>query len=243
LRALAEARHAAVAPRRKLVTIVLAVVAVLGAGALAFALTGGNDGPLGSFVPGTGEPDRVTPEFAFRAGKAQAVPTVASQSAEKLKGEAERASREATAVVDDLYTAAFLDPENWTNGTYDSAFEVFDEPSGQEARSSLAALTAGASAGETFDDIQPGRGVIESEVLMDAKGQAARVVARVTFTARGTNKDGTITLFVSEGEFFLRSIDGDWKVVAFDVRRNDKVKEPAPSPSVSAGATPSGVTS
>jgi hypothetical protein len=61
----------------------------------------------------------------------------------------------------------------------------------------------------------------------------------VTFTAQGTNKDGTITLFVSEGEFFLRSIDGDWKVVAFDVRRNDKVKESAPSPSVSGSASPS----
>lgn len=219
------------------------MVAVLGVGALAFALSGGNDGPLGPLVPGTGEPDRATPEFSFRAGKTQAIPTVASQRAKQLKGEAQRASKETTVVLDDLYTAAFLDPDNWTNGTYDSAFDVFDEASRQEARSSVAALTAGASAGETFDDIQPGRGVIESEVLMDTKGHAARVAARVTFTAQGTNKDGTITLFVSEGEFFLRSIDGDWKVVAFDVRRNDKVKESAPSPSVSGSASPSEVAS
>ena len=78
---------------------------------------------------------------------------------------------------------------------------------------------------------------------MDAKGHAARVVARVTFTAQATNKDGTITLFVSEGEFFLRSIEGDWKVVAFEVRRNDKVKEVTPSASVSGSASPSGATS
>ena len=240
---LAEARHASQAPRRKPVTIVLAVVAVLGVGGLAFALTGGNDGPLGPLVPGTGEPERVTPEFTFRAGKTQAVPTVASQNAKQLMGEAQRASKETTAVVDDLYTAAFLDPDNWTSGTYDSAFELFDEPARQEARSSVAALTAGTSAGETFDDIQPEGGVIRSEVLMDTKGHAARVVARVTFTARATNKDGTFTLLVSEGEYFLRSIDGDWKVVAFDVRRNDKVNEPAPSPSVSGSATPSGATS
>lgn len=216
------------------------MVAVLGVGALAFALTGGNDGPLGPLVPGTGEPDRAIPDFTFRAGKTVAVPTVANQSAKQLKGDAQRASRETTAIVDDLYTAAFLDPDNWTNGTYDSAFEVFDESAGQEARSSVAALTAGASAGETFNDIQPGHGAIESEVLMDAKGNAARVVARVTFTAEATNKDGSITLFVSEGEFFLRSVDGDWKVVAFEVRRKDKVKEAAPSPSVSGSASPSG---
>jgi hypothetical protein len=219
------------------------VAAVLAAGGLAFALTGGNDGPLGPLVPGTGEPDRVTPEFTFRAGKAQAVSTVASQSAKQLKGEAQRASEETTAIIDDLYTAAFLDPDNWTSGTYDTAFEVFDEPSGERARSELTALTAGASAGETFADIQPGRGVINSEVLMDAKGHAASVAARVTFTARATNKDGTLTLFVSEGEYFLRLIDGDWKVVAFDVQRADKVKQPSPSASVSGSATPSGAPS
>jgi hypothetical protein len=240
---LAEAQHAAQAPRRKPVAIVLAVVAVLAVGGLAFALTGGNDGPLGPLVPGTGEPDRVTPEFAFREGKAQAVATVAAQSAKQLDAEAQRVSKETTTVIDDLYTAAFLDPDNWTNGTYDSAFEVFDEASGQEARSGLDALTAGASAGETFDDIQPGPSVIHSRVLMDAKGQAASVVARVTFTARAANTDGTITLLVSDGEFFLRPVDGEWKVVAFDVRRADKLNQPAPSASVSGSATPSGAAS
>jgi hypothetical protein len=219
------------------------VAAVFAAGGLAFALTGGNDGPLGPLVPGTGEPDRVTPEFTFRVGSAQAVPTVASQSVKQLKGEAQRASKETIVVIDELYTAAFLDPDNWTNGTYDSAFEVFDESSGREARSGLAALTAGASAGETFIDIQPGHGVIHSEVLMDDKGHAASVVARVSFTARATNKDGTFTQFVSEGEFFLRMVDGDWKVVAFDVQRADKLRQPAPTPSASGSATPSGAPS
>jgi len=240
---LAEAQHAAHTPRRKPIAIVLAAVVVLAVVAVAFALTGGNDGPLGPLVPGTGDPESVTPEFTFRAGAAQAVPTVAAQSAKQLKAEAERASKETTVVIDDLYTAAFLDPDNWTNGTYDSAFEVFDEPSGREARSGLDALTAGASAGETFDDIQPGRGVIHAEVLMDAKGHAASVVAHVSFTARATNKDGTFTVFVSEGEFFLRPVDGEWKVVAFDVQRADELEQPTPSPSVSGSATPSGATS
>jgi hypothetical protein len=240
---LAEARHAAHAPRRKPVVIAIAVLAVLGAGGLAFALTGGNEGPLGPLVPGTDEPDRVTPEFTFRAGNAQAVVTVAGQNRKQLKGEAEQVAEQTTALMDDLYTAAFLDPDNWTNGTYDSALEVFDEGSGRQARSDLDALTAGADAGTLFDDIQPGRGVVHSEVLMDAKGHAASVLATVSFTARATHADGTVTVFVSTGEFFLRPVDGGWKVVAFDVQRADTQEEPSPTASVSGSATPSGAAS
>jgi hypothetical protein len=239
---LSQARHAAASPRRKPVTIALAVVAVLGLGALAFALTGGNDGPLGPLVPGTGEPDRVTPAFDFAVGRTKVVPT-ASQKPEHLEPEAERAATEGTAVLDDLYTAAFLDPDNWTNGSYDSMLEVFDQSAGAQAQSDLATLTAGASAGETFGDIQPGRGKVGPEVLMDSKGHPASVAFHVTFTARAMNHNGTITLMKSEGEFFLRSIDGTWKIVAFDVKRADEVVE-APTPSVSASvstsATPSG---
>jgi hypothetical protein len=238
---LAEARHAAASPRRKPITIAIAVVVVLGLGALAFALTGGNDGPLGPLVPGTGEPDRVTPAFDFAMGPAKAVPTVQTKP-KHLVPEAEKASTEVTGVLDDLYTAAYLDPDNWTNGTYDSMLDAFDAKAAAQAQSDLATLTAGASAGDTFDDIQPGRGQVRSEVLMDAKGKAASVAARVTFTARATNLDGTITLMVSEGEFFLRPVDGGWKVVAFNVKRADKVVE-APTPSATTSATPSGAAS
>jgi hypothetical protein len=234
---LAEARHAAASSRRKPITIALAVVAVLGLGALAFALTGGNDGPLGPLVPGTGEPDRVTPEFDFAVRPARAVPTV-QQKAKHHVPEAEKASTEVTVVLDDLYTAAYLDPDNWTNGTYDSMLEAFDAKAAAQAGSDLATLTAGASAGETFDDIQPGRGLVRSDVLMDAKGHAASVAARVTFTARATSLDGTVTLMMSEGEFFFRPVDGGWKVVGFDVKRSDKVVE-APTPSVTTSVTTS----
>ena len=175
----------------------------------------------------------MTPAFDFKGSKARAIPTVATQVAKKLKAPAAAAAKQTTAVIDTLYTEAFLDPGNWTNGSYDSALEVFDAGAAGRAKVDLASLTAGASAGDTYDDIQPGRGLISSQVLIDAKGQAISVVAKVTFTAKGTNKDGTITLFVSESQYFLRRVGSGWRVVAYDVRRDDKVKQPPASPTTS----------
>ena len=217
----------------------LALAAVVAVGGVVFTLTGGNDGPLGRIIPGTGDPSLTTPPFEFHVAKVVGIPTNAAQTAKKLKGAAQQAAKQTTAVLDTFYTESFLDPENWTNGSYDSAFAVFDRSASEQAQVSAAALTAGAEAGDTYDQIQPGRGVIQTRILMDLKGQPYSAVAKVRFTAQGANQDGSTTLFVSEGQFFLQKVDGDWKVIAFDVQRSDKVKQPTPSPS-SASGSPSG---
>ena len=54
----------------------------------------------------------------------------------------------------------------------------------------------------------------------------------VKFVAKGTAINGGTHMFVSLGQFFLLKVDGDWKVVSFDVRRKD-ADQAAASPSVS----------
>jgi hypothetical protein len=236
-----EATRVERAPRRGPgLTVVIAAVVILVAGGVFLATRG--KGPLAGVIPGTSKsPELPTPDFQFTGTKTVAIPTVATQSAKKLKEPAQEAARQTTGVIHRLYTAAFLDPANWQSGTYDSAFEVFSSSAAAQAKTSADVLTAGPQAGETFSDIQPGKAAIKSRVLMDLRGNPSTVVAKVTFTAQGTQTDGPTTLFVSSGSFFLRRLNGDWKIVAFEVRRGDKVENAKATPTGPGGTmTPSG---
>lgn len=209
----------------------VAAVVVVGLIAIYIA-TGGKEGPLGSIV-GDGEPERTTPAFDFETSKAIAIASDASAKQKDLQAEATRVANETTPLIDSLYTEGFLDPDNWTVGAYDEAWEVFDENSRVEAQTQGDALTAGPAAGDTFTDIQPVRGVLETRVLVGPDGEAVSVVAIVNFIAQGSMEGGSRTLFRSEGQYFLRQVNGEWKVVGFEVDRADKVKAPKPSPSAS----------
>ncbi|MBI3648971.1 MAG: hypothetical protein HY240_09520 [Actinobacteria bacterium] len=232
-----DARHAPPSRPKPVVFAAVAAGALLLIGGIFLAVSG--KGPLAGVVPGTSKsPERVTPSFDFVSRKTSAIATVATGSESALKRPAQQASKQTTAVLDTLYTEGFLNPDNWTSGSYDSAFEVFDPAAAEQARAEADTLTAGAGAGATYDDIQPGRGAVVTNVLMDAKGQPSYVAAKVSFVALGTNKDGTTTVFVSKGQFFLQMVNGQWKVVAFEVTRNDRVNQPEPS--TSGSGTPTG---
>jgi hypothetical protein len=219
---------------------VIAGVAILVAAGVFLATRG--KGPLAGVLPGTSKsPPSVTPDFNFKGMKTAAVPTVTSQSAKNLEKPAQAAAQQTTGVIHQLYSSAFLDPANWQSGSYDSVYALFSRSAAAKAKASADVLTAGPRAGDTFADIQPGKATIQSQVLMDSRGNPSTVVAKVTFTALGTQTEGPTTLFVSSGSFFLRKVNGDWKIVAFEVRRGDKVKKAVATPSgASSTTTPSG---
>ena len=52
---------------------------------------------------------------------------------------------------------AFLDPDNWLEGSYDSVWELFESGARREAQSQVETLTAGAGAGDAFEQILPDR--------------------------------------------------------------------------------------
>ena len=239
---LSEGRHAS-RPSRKPALIVGGIVAVLVIGVVGVVLASGGDGG-GGLIPGVGggDDEPVTPDFAFETTKVLAVPTRVNVTPPELKPAAQPAADEIEGLMDALYLEAFLDVDNWTVGTYDDVWPLFDTDASAEAQAQAAILTAGEGAGDAFDAIDPGLAQLKTKVLLNHEDRPVAVVAVVIFRATGRGKDGAAdVLMQSNGEFTFRQVGGAWKIVAFHVQRNDEEQgTPAsatPSATPSAGAS------
>jgi hypothetical protein len=233
---LANGAHSSNSGRRvglaKIAIAVVVIAAVVVGGNLLF----GGTGETTTGKEGGTEVDPKTPPFDFKVAKTVLVLVSVDQNRKKLDGPAAAASDEAAAVMDTIYTESFLDPSSWDGANYDELWTQFTDDAATQAQTDTDTLTAGTSAGDSYDTIDPVRGALRPRVLVDEKGQPVSVVASVAFSAQGAHADGSYTLFRSSGQFFLRKVGDAWKVVAFEVRRADS-EETAPSPSVSGSAT------
>jgi hypothetical protein len=219
----------------KIVVAVLLVVAAVVAGAVLFTRDD-NSGPTTN-ASGSGTtvaPE--TPELTFKIEKALPIRVTPTQSPKKLAAAATAAGDSAVDVIDTIYTEGYLDPSSWDGGNYDDAWTQFTDDTATQAEAHADVLTAGPAAGDAYTTIEPAKALVKPRVLMDDAGKAVSVEAVVTFTAKGMHDDGSFTLFKSTGHYFLKRDGSDWKVVAFQVHRDDS-EQPAPSPS--AGATAS----
>jgi len=203
-----------------IVPIVLVAIGV----AILLALRGGG-GPI---IGGGDEP---APPFDFIVKPATAIPTAPDADEAALSASADEVAQEITPMIDDLYTNAYLDPSNWRHDDYEEVFSAFPPDAGATAEQSVETLTLGATAGDVFDTVEPGKSKLTYQVLFDPDGAPESAVVSVIFRATAERKNGTFLAIVSEGEFFLRQID-EWTITAFDVTRDDHEKEP-PSPSAS----------
>jgi hypothetical protein len=208
--------------------VVLALV-----GVAVFSLSGGDDGPLGGIV-GDETPD--TPEFAFETDKPKAVETSTEPDHKQAVAAAQGPAEAVTQRIDDLYTAAFLDPGNWMDGEYDDVLDFFAGGASDAAEEQLDVLTAGPGAADAFDSIRPMPSTLKVHVLLDPEGLPRAVEGSARFVARGTGAAGQVTL-VSKGQFVFEKSDGEWMVVSFSVQRNDEEREPKPDASSSPGAS------
>ncbi len=180
------------------------------------------------------------PEFAFDTKKPAVITTAQiDPEAQEPTAAAQAAAKPAALAVrhrlDELYTAAFLDPANWDTATYDSVFEYFDAAAQPEARAKEAVLTAGTGAAGVLESILPRASTLKLKVLLDAEGDPVSVSGSVNFTARGVDADGARYTFKSKGQYVLAKVDGEWVIVSFSISRHDS-DEPAPSPSPSPSA-------
>lgn len=208
----------------KIAIAVAVIVVIVVGGNLLFGESGGT-----TTASGGTEVAADTPPFDFRVAKARVVPVSADQKGKKLLDAATSASEEASAVMDTIYTECFLDPSSWDDASYDEAWTQFTQDAAEQAQAAADTLTAGATAGDSYDTIEPVSGTVKPEVLVDEEGQPLSVVASVSFSAQGAHQDGSYTLFKSTGQFFLRKVGDTWKVVAFQVRRADS-EEAGPLP-------------
>ena len=215
--------------KRRLPLAWLIVPVVLVAIGVAILLTRGGGGPI---IGGGDEP---APPFDFNVKPAAAIPTAPDADEAALSASADEVAQEITPMIDDLYTNAYLDPSNWRHDDYEEVFTAFAPDAAATAEQSVETLTLGATAGDVFDTVDPGKSKLTYQVLFDPDGAPESAVVSVIFRATAERKNGTFLAIVSEGEFFLRQVDGQgegWTITAFDVTRDDHEKEP-PSPSAS----------
>jgi hypothetical protein len=210
--------------RTPIVFIVVPTVLVAVAALVILLLQGGD-------VPILGEEEEPVPEFDFTVKRSVAVATVDDADVQALAPEAEAVGAEITPTIDELYTNAFIDPSNWREGDYEEVFAAFTDGASTAAEQHVDTLTLGATAGDDFAAVDPGKGFLSYEVLFDGNGNPDTAVVTVRFTALGERTDGTFVQIVSDGQYFLQDLDG-WQITAFDVTRSDEETEP-PSPSAS----------
>ncbi len=208
-----------------LVAIIVVLILVLSGGGAIPIVGGGND------------QDDSVPAFDFNVKKALAVATVAEADTAALSASAEQVGNEITPAIDDLFTNAFLDPTNWREGDYEEVFGAFSPEAQPAAQQNVETLTLGAAAGDVFEDVEPDKGTLAFDVLFDPEANPNTAVVTFHFVALGERTDGTFVKLVSDGQFFLKDLEG-WKITAFDVTRSDReAKPPSPSPSASASAS------
>lgn len=220
--------------RLPLALIIVPVVLVAIGAAILLATREG----AGRIIGGGDEPP---PPFDFIVKPATAIPTALDADEAALSAGAEEVAQEITPMIDDLYTNAYLDPSNWRHDDYEEVFTAFAPHAAATAEQSVETLTLGATAGDVFDTVDPGKSKLSYQVLYNPDGEPDTVVVSVIFRATAERKNGTYLAIVSEGEFFLSQIDGQeagWTITAFDVTRDDHETHP-PSPSASTSVSPS----
>jgi hypothetical protein len=192
---------------------VVVIAAILLSGGKVPLIDGGPDGPGG---------------FSFELGKVQAT-AVSRTPRSDLNRVARAAGAGVKETMDELYFRAFVDQGSW--GDYEAAFELFDGRAASRAGSDAEVLTLGSTANDDFAALDEANGTLTVSVLTDAKDAPVSAVAQVEFEATVEARDGgSSTQVVSVGSFFLREVDGVWRIFAYRVDRND-VEAAAPTPS------------
>ena len=182
---------------------------------LAFVVTriggGGNGGGGGG---GSGE----VPDIHFQVGTVKAS-SIGPGSSLKT---ANAVLPKVEGVIKAFYQAAFLDPENWQNGTYDSAWETFTGSEAKKAQAQIDTLTLGENAGDTYSSITPKPSLFGLRVLTDRQGEVVSAFALVTFAAIAEKKSGGQATIVSTGQYSLEPQGDSWKITGFQVKREDR---------------------
>ena len=120
------------------------------------------------------------------------------------------------------------------DGHRGAAFAMFDGPAADRAEGDGDVLTLGADADEVYDALTPTTKTVSITILTDPKDAPASAIAEVKFQADAQRQDGATTQVSSSGEFFLHLVEGEWKVFAYRVDRDDQSsEEPSPTGSPS----------
>jgi hypothetical protein len=169
--------------------------------------------------------------FAFELGNVTASPTSDTPPSE-LRDVASEAGTGIKETIDELYFRAFVDTGSW--GDYEAAYELFDGRAATRAEADAEVLTLGPTANDTYDRLEDASGSLTIAVLTDRQDVPATAIAEVRFEATAEAGGGRATQIESVGTFFLREVDGAWRIFAYRVDRSDETV---------AGSSPTGAPS
>ena len=207
---------------RRGVAAAVGVIAL--AGVAAFLLVGGD-------VPGIGQGPSGPSEYSFDLKSVKAAPT-SETPPRQLEDVARSAADGVEVTMDQLYFVAYVDEGSW--GDYGDLSDLFIGKAAARAEADTDVLTLGADANEVYASLDAPPGVLRVTVLTDAKDAPASAIALVRFQADAKRKQGSPTTIVSTGSFFLHPVDGEWRVYAYRVDRNEEPRadaSPTGSPS------------
>ena len=205
------------------------VVLVLVIGAI--ALLTRDDAPSRGSAPGEttssdgDDASPTTPSFRFMDTTRELVRTSPKPVGSRHRKASAAAAKTAEDVLTDLYTEGFLDPESWGPGRYGEAFRGFAAGARDRAEARPALLTAGPRAGDRFEQILPKSGRIATRILLDREGSPVLLVSVVRFSAIATGTEDVVLR--STGQFLFERVSGAWRIVSFDVTRNDRPRKNA----------------
>lgn len=181
-------------------------------------------------VAGDGNATEPTPEFSFRVGGVSV-----TSVADVRPGEVDnRTVRQARRTLDRLYTIGFVDPAEWSDGTFPALPGLFGGPAANRVGRDLDDLTLGGSAAGV-ERVEPTAGRLRLSFLLDADEQPLSAIAQATFRARGTATDGSELAISHGGRYVLELAEGRWVIVAYQVEGELAAHAPSPGPAGTTG--------
>jgi len=208
----------------------LSILALAAIGGGAFVLLrGGGEG-------GGGGEERPPADLAWEVGFTKVV----AVDEKPPQGRVDSATEEISALMDELYTTAFVDPARWGGGSFPTLADFFADEAADHARDHLDDLSLGSLA-KRVARVDPGKNRLFVSLLVDEDGAITFADVDATFRADARTKDGEPFKIFQKGRFFLESQDdGPWEIIGFrvagEMSRDAGESEPHPGPS--AGATP-----
>jgi hypothetical protein len=191
---------------------------------------GGN--PSGSPTPSPTVPAR--PPFVFRIDEVNPVKTEQSNAPAANDAAIDMAGR-----LSSFYDVAFLDPETWTQGLPDSAWNMFDDSVVKQAKKDADSLTLGDQAAG-ITSLQVDETSLAITVLLDPAGQPDTAVAEVSFSASGIRDGGESIEVTNSATFLFDQVGGSWVVIGYpNAKTTVSSVEPSASPQESASGSPS----
>ena len=218
--------------------VIAGAVVLLLVGGGAYLATQGD----GIDIPGLGPADPPTPKFNFEVLNV-AVRTTTASGPKQVEERANPVADEVVHALDILYSGAFVDPDVWEGDDYEDLFDsVMEEAAAVEAMGDVGSLTLGEGAGDIYDFVEPTVGRVKVVVLTGTDDEPVQAIATVAFSALAEHDDGTFTKIASDGTYFFKKIDGDWRIFSFDVARNEKAvdapQSATPTATTAAETTP-----